>query len=138
MSTIPRFYLAALLVISCSAALSTCAEEGKEKEKTADANGPDIKGEKATVTGEVIDVWCYMEGGDHGAEHKDCATACAKSGNPIGILDKDGKVLIVMGGQKDHQTAKELFADKMSKTVTVEGTLVDKGGTKVLFVKSVK
>jgi len=28
------------------------------------------KGDTVTVKGEVIDLWCYLEGGDHGAEHK--------------------------------------------------------------------
>lgn len=126
--------LSGMLVVSFALMCTLAAEEDKGKDKDA----PDIKGEKITVKGEVIDVWCYMEGGDHGAEHKECATACAKSGNPIGILDEKGKVYIVMGGQKDHQPAKELLADKMAQTVTVEGTLVDKGGTKVIFVKTVK
>ena len=101
-------------------------------------DAPDIKGEKVTVKGEVIDVWCYMEGGDKGKDHKACGIACAKAGNPVGILDEKGTVYIVMGGQKDHQPGRELLVDKISETVTVEGTLAEKGGTKVLFVKSVK
>ncbi len=28
------------------------------------------KGDKVTLKGEVIDLWCYLEGGDRGAEHK--------------------------------------------------------------------
>jgi len=36
------------------------------------------KGERATITGEAVDLWCYLEGGDRGPAKKDCATACAK------------------------------------------------------------
>src|SRR5882724_4975078 len=97
----------------------------------------DPKGEEVTVKGEVIDLWCYLEGGDHGAEHKDCATMCAKAGNPIGILDDKGNIYVAMG-LKEHQAGKELLSDKMAETVTVSGTLVKKGGVQVVYVKSVK
>ena len=41
------------------------------------------KGDTVKVKGEVVDLWCYLEGGDHGAEHKACAISCAKAGNPV-------------------------------------------------------
>jgi hypothetical protein len=50
------------------------------------------KGEAVTMKGEVIDVWCYLEGDDKGADHKKCAVACAKAGNPIGLLTEKGDV----------------------------------------------
>ena len=101
-------------------------------------DAPTIKGDKITVKGEIIDMWCYMEGGDKGAAHKACGQACAKSGNPVGILDEKGNVYTLMGGQKDHQPAHTIRVDKMADTVTIEGTLVEKGGTKVIFVTTVK
>lgn len=101
-------------------------------------DAPDIKGEKVTLKGEVIDMWCYMEGGDHGADHKKCGTACIKAGNPVGLLDDKGGVYILLGGKKDHQPGHELLIDKVAETVTVEGTLVKKGDSRVVFVTSVK
>src|SRR6266478_2648354 len=95
------------------------------------------KGPTVTVKGEAVDLWCYMEGGDHGPAHKTCATACAKAGNPIGIVDSKGDIYLTAGLQ-DHQPARELLLSKMSEDVTVTGTLVNKGGTKMLFVKSVQ
>jgi hypothetical protein len=95
------------------------------------------KGKEVRVKGEVIDLWCYLEGGDHGADHKDCATMCAKAGNPIGILDEKGDLYVAMS-LKEHQPGKDLLSDKMAETVTVEGTLVKKGGLQVIYVKSVK
>src|SRR5207247_8572228 len=95
------------------------------------------KGETVTVKGEVVDLWCYLEGGDHGAEHKKCAIACAKAGNPIGLVTEKGDVYVMMG-IKDHQPGKDVLIDKMAETVTVEGTLVKKGGVQVVYVSSVK
>jgi hypothetical protein len=95
------------------------------------------KGPTVTVKGEAVDLWCYMEGGDRGPAKKDCATTCAKAGNPIGIVDAKGNVYVT-AGLEDHQPARDLLIEKMSEQVTVTGTLVTKGGTKMLFIKSVK
>ena len=95
------------------------------------------KGETVKIKGEVIDLWCYLEGGDHGAEHKSCAVSCAKAGNPIGLLTEKGEVYVMMG-IKDHQPGKDVLIEKMAETVTVEGTLVKKGGTQVIYVSAVK
>ena len=95
------------------------------------------KGETVTVKGEVVDLWCYLEGGDHGAGHKECAVSCAKAGNPIGLVTEKGDIYVMMG-IKDHQPGKDVLISKMAETVTVEGTLVKKGGTQVIYVSSVK
>lgn len=49
-------------------------------------------GEQVTLTGHVIDVYCYSTLGAKGARHKACATACAKAGEPLAILAADGTV----------------------------------------------
>lgn len=95
------------------------------------------QGETVKVKGEVIDLWCFLEGGDHGADHQECAMTCAKAGNPIGLLTEKGEVYVMMG-MKDHQPGREVLIDKMAATVTVEGTLVKKGGVQVIYVSTVK
>jgi hypothetical protein len=95
------------------------------------------KGDTVTLKGEVVDLWCYLEGGDHGADHKSCAVACAKAGNPIGILTEKGELYVAMG-MKEHQPGKDVLLAKMAETVTVEGTLVKKGGIQALYITSVK
>lgn len=95
------------------------------------------KGPTVTVKGEVVDLWCYFEGGTRGEKHKECAINCAKAGNPIGIVDSKGNVYVAMG-MEDHQAGQAVLLDKMSETVTVTGTLVKKGGSQLLYVTSVK
>jgi hypothetical protein len=95
------------------------------------------KGDKVTVKGEVVDLWCYLEGGDRGADHKQCAISCAKAGNPVGLVTEKDEVYVMMG-IKDHQPGKEVLIEKMAETVTVEGTLVKKGGVQVIYVSAVK
>src|SRR5579884_190261 len=43
-------------------------------------------GKPATVTGEVIDMSCYLQLGKHGAPHVSCGKKCIQAGQPIGLL----------------------------------------------------
>src|SRR5260370_41062795 len=95
------------------------------------------KGQTVTVKGEAVDLWCYMEGGDRGPAKKECGTACAKAGNPIGILDAKGNIYVA-AGLEDHQPARDLLQQKMSDQVTATGALVTNGRMKMLFIKSVQ
>jgi hypothetical protein len=95
------------------------------------------RGERVSITGEPVDMWCYLEGGDRGAAKKTCATACARAGNPIAIVDAKGN-LYVAAGLKDHQPAQVLLLDKMSEQVTVSGALVTKAGVQMIYIESVR
>ena len=95
------------------------------------------KGERVTVTGEVVEMWCYLEAGDRGAAKKACATACAKAGNPIALVDDKGQ-LFVLAGLKSHQPAQELLLGKMSERVTLTGTLVKNPNAQMLYIESVR
>jgi len=90
-------------------------------------------GERVTVKGEAVDLWCYQEGGDRGPAKRECA----KAGNPIGILDAKGN-LFVAAGLKDHQPAQALLVRKMNTDVTVSGTLVKKGRVQMIYIDTVQ
>src|SRR5438552_9791466 len=53
------------------------------------------KGDTVKVKGEVVDLWCFLEGGDRGADHKQCAISCAKAGNPIGLVTEKDEVYVI-------------------------------------------
>jgi hypothetical protein len=95
------------------------------------------KGERLTVKGEVVDMWCYLEGGDRGPAKRECATACAKAGNPIGIVDAKGN-LFVAAGLADHQPAQAMLIGKLNTDVTATGTVVKKGGVQMIYIDSVQ
>ena len=95
------------------------------------------KGERVTVTGEVVEMWCYFEAGDRGAAKKACATACAKAGNPIALVDDKGE-LFLLAGLQSHQPAQELLLDAMSERVTVIGTLVKNPKAQMIYIESVR
>ena len=96
-----------------------------------------VKFETKTVTGEILDMKCYMTSGAHGPEHKDCAAMCVKGGSPMGILADDGKVYLLVEG-KDGAAAFEEAKKYAGETVTVTGTLSEKNGVQALIVTEVK
>ena len=53
-----------------------------------------------SVTGEVLDMACYLDHGAHGEKHAECAKTCIESGLPVGIKSSDGKVYLVIGEHK--------------------------------------
>lgn len=112
--------LTALLAIAAMPLLLNAAEDAK------------------TLTGEPIDIKCYL-GGKSGEAHAGCAEACAKGGAPVGLLvDEAGKkqvYLLIGEGNKD---IKALVAGKMGKKVTATGKVTDKDGLKVIAASEIK
>ena len=90
-----------------------------------------------TVTGELVDMNCYMAHGAHGDDHKSCATACIKGGAPMAVLTSDGKLYLLVAdhGKKDaYEEAKKYPGQQ----VTVSGALSEKDGIKGIVVAEVK
>src|SRR6266568_3101984 len=73
---------------------------------------------EVTVTGEVLDMACYLDHGAHGDKHAGCAKTCIESGLPVGIKDAEGKVYLLIG---DHKPMNKELAEHAAKTITVKG-----------------
>lgn len=96
------------------------------------------KGAKeVTVTGEIVDLACYLDHGASGAKHQQCALACLKGGQPMGLLTKDGKVYLLLA---DHQDGKAFDEAKTYAALQVEvtGPVVEKAGVTGLTVVKIK
>jgi hypothetical protein len=94
-----------------------------------------------TVTGEVVDVSCYMQMGKRGDAHVACGTKCIANGQPIGIVDAQDNLYIVMPEEhhprRDGQAdIRNLFASNLAKTVTVAGMMTEMKGYRALFVNA--
>jgi len=94
-------------------------------------------GKTVTITGEVVDLWCYLDHKARGQSHKACATACAKAGNPIGIVTAKGEVYLTFGGEK-HTASRDQLIDHMADTVTVTGAVKREGGLKGIYIQELK
>jgi len=91
-----------------------------------------------TVTGEVIDTFCYAEMGATGAGHRQCGLDCAKKGIPVGLLEQGTNKVYVLLPNKDKTPLPEAVINKMGQTATVTGHVLASGGTKFLTVESVQ
>lgn len=93
--------------------------------------------ENKSITGEVLDMNCYIGHGAHGDDHMSCATACIKGGAPMGLLTSDGKVYLLVA---DH-SKKDVYEEVKKYAggqVTVTGAVSEKDGIKGIVVTEVK
>jgi hypothetical protein len=90
-----------------------------------------------TVTGEVVDMACYMSKGAHGDNHKDCAVMCIKGGSPMGVLTTEGKVYLLVENH-DKTDAYAEAKKHAGEQVTVTGNYYERGGMLGLVVNEVK
>lgn len=84
--------------------------------------------ETKTVTGEVVDLMCYLDHGAKGEKHKGCAEKCIKSGGPVGLLSGEDLYLVI----GDHKPMNDELASKAAQTVTLKGKVVEKNGMKMI------
>jgi type 1 fimbria pilin len=95
---------------------------------------------RVTITGEVIDSWCYLTEIMYplGSAHHQCAIWCATGGIPVGLLDDDGRVYIVLKIENDsNSVANPTVLDIQSHRVTVEGDTFERDGITYLTIDRV-
>jgi len=105
----------------------------------ADKKNPE-PGKPITVTGEVIDLSCYLQLGKHGDKHKSCGTKCLQANQPIGLLAKNGNVYMLMEEEHDPRrdgqtTFRQAAIDHFAHIMEVSGTEASHGGFKAIYVQ---
>jgi hypothetical protein len=96
------------------------AEHGKENINA---------GAEKSVTGEIVDMMCYVDHNAVGETHgQSCGAKCIKGGGPVGIVS-DGKAYLVVG---EHKPMNEQLAEYCGKTVTLKGKAAERGGIAML------
>jgi hypothetical protein len=82
-------------------------------------------GASKEVSGEVVDMMCYVDHNAVGEKHgQSCGAKCIRSGGPVGIVS-EGKAYLVVG---EHKPINDQLADLCGKNVTVKGKLAERGG----------
>jgi hypothetical protein len=77
------------------------------------------------VTGEVVDMMCYVDHNAVGEKHgQSCGAKCIKNGGPVGIVS-ESKAYLVVG---EHKPINDQLAEYCGKTITVKGKLAERGG----------
>src|SRR5262245_46557210 len=117
---IAKVAVATTLVAALTAAPLAIAQEHE--------HGSDAAASKE-VTGEVVDMMCYVDHNAVGEKHgQSCGAKCVKSGGPVGIVS-EGKAYLVVG---EHKPINDELAEYCGKSVTVKGKLAERGGIAML------
>ena len=96
--------------------------------------------QRVTVTGEIVDTWCYITEIMYsvGTAHHQCAVWCAIGGIPVSILGDDGKVYMVLRIEGDDTSvANPTIVTIQTHKVTVDGDLYQRDGVNYLIVTTV-
>jgi len=80
------------------------------------------------ITGEVVDMMCYVDHNAMGDKHASCAAKCIKGNGPVGVVS-DGKAYLIVG---DHKPMNDALAEFAGKTITVRGKMAERGGIAML------
>jgi len=97
--------------------------------------------QRVSVTGEVIDTWCYVTEimFAEGTAHHQCAVWCAVGGIPISILGEDGQVYVVLKLEESEANVSNPTSLKIqSHNVSVNGDLYQRDGVNYLFITQVE
>ena len=93
-------------------------------------------GASKTVSGEIVDLSCYLGHAAKGAGHKECAATCIANGGPMGLLTDKG-MLYVLTMNHDNADAFNSAKKHAGDNVKVTGPVMMKNGTRALEVNGV-
>src|SRR6266487_305363 len=112
----PEFTVAATFAVALAFSPLVFAQEHEHGKEPAASK---------EVTGEVVDMMCYVDHNAIGEKHgQSCGAKCIKSGGPVGILS-EGKAYLVVG---EHKPINDQLAEYCGKNITVKGKLAERGG----------
>ena len=115
-------------ILATTALLAICALPLAAQQAAAPASD-------VTLTGQVVDMNCFVTMGASGAGHKTCASACAKAGVALAIL-ADGNIYMPVSAKPgDPQNSRlEPFAEGRVK---VTGTHRMANGIHTIEIKTI-
>ncbi|MBI2104660.1 MAG: hypothetical protein HYT90_03635 [Candidatus Omnitrophica bacterium] len=110
--------------------------EGHDEAADSASAAPAVPAEES-LTGEVVDVFCYLSHGEEGlgTSHAGCAKKCIKGGLPVAIKVGDQLYLASMA---DHNPANERLADLAGKQVTVRGKVMERDGQHLIAISQIE
>jgi len=108
----------AIVVIACLTALQSFA------------------GAPATVSGEIVETYCWAVHEVGGAGHAQCGIECAKRGLPVALYDQKSRNAYILLPARDKASLPSDLVAAMGQRVNIRGELVVRGGIQFLIVQS--
>jgi len=124
-------------IVQLAAAILISASVTALLMKWSERRNPSVAGaQEILVTGEVLDMTCYIANNSSGPDHAECARVCIRNGSPAGIKTKDGKVYLLTG--EPGQSINAELADYAAKIVTIKGRKTVRDGFAQLQVEEIR
>jgi len=95
-----------------------------------------VSAQEIVVTGEVLDMTCYIASNLSGPNHAECAKVCIRNGEPAGIKTQDGKVYLLTGEPGQSINAK--LAEYAAQVVTIKGRQSVRDGFVQLQIEEIR
>ena len=132
--TVPVVFVVALAM--CGGPGVVWAHEGHEGESHHEEAAENTSAEQ-TLTGEVVDVFCYLSHGKEGLGkgHAECAKKCIQNGLPVAIKVGDQLYLAAMAS---HDPANKQLASLAGERVTVHGKVLEQDGQHLVAITRVE
>lgn len=108
--------------------------QNAEAQETETASNQ-LSGEQ-TITGEILDMSCYMTGDAKGKGHQSCAQGCLDKGLPAGIMSENGQVYLLLENHDLSDAYKEAMKHA-AQNVTITGQVNTKNGVQSLTVEKI-
>jgi len=120
----------AIFIAGLACAPLAIAQEHEHPPSTSSgAAGGDDAAASKEVTGEVVDMMCYIDHNAVGEKHgQSCGAKCIKNGGPVGIVS-EGKAYLVVG---EHKPINDQLAEYCGKNITLKGKLAERGGVAMI------
>ena len=116
-------------VVAVLLSVSAAAHKGHDHAAEAKA------GEKVTLSGEVIDLSCWLDHKGKGKEHAKCAKACLLEKKvPAGLLTPEGKVYLLVPDHRYEEAFKPV-PEMAAMNVKITGRMVLSGGLPGILVE---
>jgi hypothetical protein len=130
----PRYWtrigqLAAAILISAS--VTALLMNWSERRHSAVGGAQEI-----LVTGEVLDMTCYIASNLSGPDHAECARVCIRNGAPAGIKAQDGKIYLLTG--EPGQSINAELAEYAAQVVTIKGRQSVREGFAQLQIEEIR
>ena len=120
------------VLLSGTTLLAQHGDHGDHKKTEAAEEEIDVR----TITGEIIDITCYLRHDSRGEKHIKCGTSCANLGMPLGLLeDETDKVYLIV--PPGHEDPKGPVLPYMGKKITVDAILYTMGGLTGLEIEKI-
>jgi hypothetical protein len=93
-----------------------------------------------TLRGQVIDLSCKVVHNLDGEDHRMCTQVCGDAGVPLAILGEDGNIYLPVSREmpSSGDELNALLRPHAERSVTIEGQIVQRAGTRGIIIESVR